>query len=209
VSAAGRGGPRHDHDFYPTPAGLAAAALAHVDITGSIGHSLTIVDPGAGLGEWGAAARHQWPDARIIGVDIAQRDPAGPCYDAWHVADYLTWARSVPDEDRPDVIMGNPPYNLAEDFIRASLSLIAPGGRVVFLLRLAFLESQKRAALWRDHKPARVSVLTARPSFTGDGRSDAAAYAVFLWTCPAPHVTALDWLHWQPDRRSPRAIALA
>ncbi len=209
MSAAGRGGPRRPHDFYPTPAGLARAALAHVDLTGSVGHSLTIVDPGAGLGEWGAAARHRWPDARIIGVELAQPRPAGAVYDEWHAVDYLRWARSVPNADRPDVIIGNPPFNLAEAFIRASLGLIASGGRVVFLLRLGMLESQKRIGLWRDCPPARVSVLTARPSFTGDGGTDAAAYGLFLWTSPAPRSTALDWLHWQPERQSRRAIARA
>ncbi len=203
MSAAGRGGPRRPHDFYPTPRELTRAALAHVDLSGSIGRSLTIVDPGAGLGEWGAAARHRWPDARIIGVDIAQPKPAGAVYDEWHTADYLPWARSVAADDRPDVIIGNPPFNQAEAFIRVSLGLVASGGRVVFLLRLGLLEGIHRGAgLWRDCPPARVSVLTARPSFTGDGRSDQAAYGVFLWTSPAPRATTLDWLHWQPDRRS-------
>ena len=142
-------------------------------------------------------------------MDLAPRKPAGTVYDAWHVTDYLKWARCAPDEDRPDLIIGNPPFNLAEEFIRASLGLIAGGGRVAFLLRLGLLETQKRADLWRAYPPARVSVLIQRPSFTGDGNTDAAAYGIFLWTSPAPRSTALDWLSWQPERRSRRSIARA
>lgn len=204
MSATGRGNPRNERDFYPTPAALVGAALDHIDLTGAIGHSLTILDPGAGRGEWGKAARRRWPDARIIGLDLVGDNPDRSVYDEWHAIDFLTWAGTVPDDDRPDLIIGNPPYNLAESFIRSSIAITQSGGRVVFLLRLNFLAGIKRGGcLWHEHKPDRVSVCTARPSFSGNGRTDATEYAIYLWRVGhAPSDTILDWLHWQPDRRA-------
>ena len=79
-----------------------------------------------------------------------------------------------------DVIIGNPPYSLAMEFIEHSLKF-AP--TVVMLLRLAFLASQGRAQFWWKN-PADVYVLPERPSFTGKG-TDSADYAWFRWPARA------------------------
>ena len=52
---------------------------------------------------------------------------------------------------------------------------------MAFLLRLAFLESAKRIPFWNEHPCRKVFVLSSRPSFTGDGRHDSAAYGFFWW----------------------------
>lgn len=41
-------------------------------------------------------------------------------------------------------IIGNPPYKLATEFVEKALSLVEDGHKVVMLLRLQFLEGQKR-----------------------------------------------------------------
>jgi hypothetical protein len=81
---------------------------------------------------------------------------------------------------RPEVVIGNPPYSLAEAFVRRSRSLW-PGAQVMFLLRLGFLASAERASLWADAGHPDVYVLPDRPSFTGDGRTDGADYAWYVW----------------------------
>jgi hypothetical protein len=204
VSATGRNlTPRDPDDFYPTPAPLIAAALDRVTLTGTPGASLTILDPGAGRGEWGKAARLRWPDARLIGIDLTHDAPTSGAYDQWIRGDFLTWAAGY-DRDREgliDLAIGNPPYKLAEQFIRLSARLVGPGGLIGFLLRLGMLEGIKRGAgLWRELPPARESVCTARPSFTGNRKTDMAAYGFFEWRIGAHGKPALDWLHWQPDR---------
>ena len=40
-----------------------------------------------------------------------------------------------------DLIIGNPPFNQAIEFVEKSLRLLKPGGRLIFLLRTAFMES--------------------------------------------------------------------
>lgn len=179
--------PRDPNDHYPTP--LIAACLAPYAERFNRPH---ILDIGAGDGAWGRAARALWPDAHITGAELRAVDPA-PEYDHWHTGDYRTMADSL-----FDLVIGNPPYRDAEDVVRAALGRVYGKGAVIMLLRLAFLEGQARGrGLWREHPPVRVRVLCRRPSFTGDGRTDATAYAVFEWAAePGRKMTALEWLDW-------------
>ena len=41
-------------------------------------------------------------------------------------------------------IITNPPYKYAKEFVEKSLELIREGGKVAMLLKLTFLEGQKR-----------------------------------------------------------------
>lgn len=118
------------------------------------------------------------------GIDIADH-PRGPhlagC--AFVQADFLQWVagRSL---DHIDLVIGNPPYekDLPAKFVEAILSKRAKCQPVVvaLLMRLAWLASDKRAAMHRKYPPS-VYVLSERPSFTGNGRTDGADYAWFVW----------------------------
>ena len=79
-----------------------------------------------------------------------------------------------------DVIIGNPPYSLALDFINKSLELLHPGGLLIFLLRTNFLESERRFKWWQEHPLSGLYTLHKRPSFTGRG-TDATSYSWFVW----------------------------
>lgn len=80
----------------------------------------------------------------------------------------------------PDIIITNPPYSLAMEFVEHALRIVAPGGQVAMLLRLGFLASQKRADFHRAH-PSSLYVLPRRPSFTENGKTDSSDYAWFVW----------------------------
>lgn len=187
-------------DYYPTPIAVCRAALALLPtMPVAFGNNnLHIVDPGAGTGVWGQAAAERWRWAWITGYDI--RDiPEPAAFNSWHAnTDYLT--------TRPpttvDLVIGNPPYKLAEEFARHSLDIVRPGGYVQFLLRLAFLEGKARArGLWKEHKPKRVDVLAQRPSFITEGpkagNTDATAYAIFTFQRDYDGPTTLGWLDWR------------
>ena len=77
-------------------------------------------------------------------------------------------------------VITNPPYSLAEEFIRACRDAY-PCADLVFLLRIAFLASAGRLPLWQDLGTPDLYVLPNRPSFTGSG-TDSADYAWFRWT---------------------------
>lgn len=77
-----------------------------------------------------------------------------------------------------DCIITNPPYLLAQEFVTKALD---DADIVIMLLRLGFLESHIRNKWWQDNKPSSLMVLSQRPSFTEDGKTDGSGYAYFIW----------------------------
>lgn len=93
------------------------------------------------------------------------------------IADFLA-------EDRPEwsacsVVIGNPPFHSAFEFVERSLA-VAPDAEVCLLLRLAFMASESRCSFLRANPPS-VYVLPNRPSFTPDGKTDSADYGWFVF----------------------------
>lgn len=79
----------------------------------------------------------------------------------------------------PPCIITNPPYSLAFEFVQ---SCWATGVRsMAMLLRLGFLESEKRHEWLSANPPSQFIVCSTRPSFTGDGNTDGTGYAWFIW----------------------------
>lgn len=77
-----------------------------------------------------------------------------------------------------DVIVTNPPYSLAQEFVTKALG---EADAVVMLLRLGFLESMRRYEWWKDNPLDHLVVLSKRPSFTEDGKTDGAGYGWLIW----------------------------
>lgn len=78
-----------------------------------------------------------------------------------------------------------------------ALQMVSVG--LAFLLRLGFLASRAREALFRKYPPYSVTVLVERPSFTGRG-SDSADYCVVTWDKSKnvqPGQTNMNWLSWR------------
>lgn len=78
--------------------------------------------------------------------------------------------------ERADVLIMNPPFSHALDFVRAAFDR---AGWVIMLQRIAWM-CPARASWLRKHAPD-VYSLPKRPSFTGDGKTDMADYAWFVW----------------------------
>ena len=168
---------RRPHDYYPTPAWVTRAILPH--LVSRLVTSTDVLDPccgdGAILREVGRAVGR----GRVLGIEIeiARAEvAASACTDIPSTVDALTF-----DWPQVDLVLTNPPFSLAMEFVeRALVMQRRHSGTTAMLLRLAFLESQGRAAFHRAN-PSDVYVLPKRPSFTGDGKSDSSAYAWFVW----------------------------
>ena len=101
-------------------------------------------------------------------------------------------------------IITNPPYKLADQFVRHAL-LICP--HVYMLLRLAFLEFERRSAILEFGFLRRVHVfrkrlpMMHRAGWAGPRASSAMAFAWFCFDRSAPGPTELDRISWQaqPD----------
>jgi len=52
--------------------------------------------------------------------------------------------------EQVDVIITNPPFSLTEEFIKKSLSELAPNGTMAYLQRVNFLGSKKRVPFWAE-----------------------------------------------------------
>lgn len=76
-----------------------------------------------------------------------------------------------------DVIITNPPFSIALEFIKRSIELNPE--YVCMLLRLNFMGSVERSEFLRNYTPD-VYVLPNRPSFIGKG-TDSIEYAWFVW----------------------------
>ena len=200
--------PRHEDDFYPTPIGLCTAAVELLP-TFVAGGSLFFLDPGCGSGVWGQAIRRSkfgklFLNPIIVGVELRDIE-YNPDYTLLHsnfnyLTDHLT-------DNNFDYVIGNPPYKLAEQFVRKAHSDLLNGGYLLFLLRLGFLAGQDRSAhLFQEMPPTDVWICGKRPSFylpdhPKHKKTDAQDYALYLWKKGVKETTKLHFdFRWDYDR---------
>ncbi len=159
------------HDFFPTPHGVTRAFLDACPLPDGYW-----CEPACGAGDIVEAV-----GPRLDWTTLDIRNVPSPVLSNYHCADtdFLSLALDEEDSCRIywDVIITNPPFYLAEEFVRKALNHAT---HVAMLLRLAFLESRKREAFHQAHL-SDVYVLSRRPSFTNNGATDNSAYAWFHW----------------------------
>lgn len=175
MSATNRGAERNKDDYYITPKWLVEDFLKAFTADQPHFNPQLIVDPCAG----GDAVNDMpYPEvlktffrqARFVTYDIRQDSRA------IFKVDYLKHQSQF----APDLIMSNPPFVLAEEFIKKSLADLTGNGTLIFLLRINFLGSQKRLPFFKDFLPHYCYVSSKRPSFK-KGPTDATEYAHFVW----------------------------
>jgi hypothetical protein len=138
-------------------------------------------------------------------------------------AGHEVWATDLVDYDSPDQdqagidflmehgsapyfigsIISNPPYKLGDQFVGHAL-LLCP--RVYMLLRLAFLESERRSTILDSGWLRRVYVfrkrlpMMHRAGWDGPRASSAMAFAWFCFDRTNPGPTELRRISWQAER---------
>ncbi len=190
---------RPDRDVYLTPQPLADASVAYL-----VDHWLPdstyrdpgdVLDTGAGSGVWGRAWRNYTNAGYLTGVEVRNlAQPDG--YNAWVIVDYLDYLGDP--SVRYDVILGNPPFNQAEFFIRRSLALLDPQGVLCYLLPSAFQHGQARGrGLFTKHPPADVVSLMQRPNFDGMGNRQVNDFVLMIWSLAYHGPPCHSWLDWK------------
>ena len=88
-----------------------------------------------------------------------------------------------------DMIITNPPFNLAQEFTEHALEMVKEGGLVIMLQRLNWLGSQKRKPMWQKLPLAAVYVHSKRPGFDPEKprKTDSTEYAHFVF-CKGYHL---------------------
>lgn len=193
-------------DCLYTPLGVAQQLVALLAIAP---HEL-VVEPSAGAGGFAEAVRMQQPRALLYLVehDAEQarrlRDAAGD--EDRIVVQHGDWlATTFGPEQRPDWIVGNPPYEAAEAHVEHALQQVEPvAGRVAMLLGIGFLAGQARArGLWARHPPRDIYVLSRRVAHLGRSRASRSHREGRLLTGRETSDRDQLWIVWDRAYRGP------
>lgn len=192
MSRASKKEKRQTNDFYETPPWLTRAVMPL--LAPMLPKDPLILEPAAGAGaiidvvDDYLTKAGKTPDIHACDIaprrdDIAQVDFLNPHY--YRNGKVVVLGESC---NNYDLVITNPPYLTAQDFIRYSRAWLAPDGAglIAMLLRINFLGSQKRAKWMRANVPHILAVSPKRPRFsisptTGKLGSDATEYAWFIW----------------------------
>lgn len=145
---------RKKADFYPTPPDVTIALMDFLIAKADLREQAVVWEPACGDGAMAKVMATY--GCGVIASDLRE--------DSGYGNSGVNFLQTHPTEQwqMPEWIITNPPFNLAADFIRHSLS-IAPN--VAMLLKSQFWHAQRRAGLFRDHPPSYILALTWRPAF--------------------------------------------
>lgn len=158
MSSKNRGSIPQENDYYPTPISAITPLLDRIDF----GKVTTFLEPCCG-------------DDRIL--DSIPKDKIKFWAEISKGKNYFDYKF----EDI-DLIITNPPFSIAIEFLAKSLS---EGKTICYLQRLNWLGSKARKDFWNSNPPDKIFVLSKRPQFKrelglGNG-SDSTEYAWFIW----------------------------
>lgn len=175
MSATNRGTERRPYDFYATPINVVENLLNNIDLNQ---YGDKVLEPSAGNGNVCIVIKSYYPNKSVTVLEIRNEELKNLAQYSNEVVicDYLQ--KDI--KSKYSIIIGNPPYSKALEFVNKSLDLLEEDGILIFLLRTAFLESKSRYKFWQENPLSRLYVLSKRPSFTGKG-TDATSYSWFMW----------------------------
>jgi hypothetical protein len=181
---------RHGNDWYVEPTWCSERLFAVEPFVGSVW------DPCCGMGripESARAAGHRF----VMATDIVDRNYQH--FDG--VLDFLTTTIS---SDLPENIVSNPPFGIAEPFVRHALRMTR--GKVAMLLPTIWLQGDKRSR-WLEGTPfSRAWFITPRPSMPpgeviqrgespGNGTKD---FCWLIWSHGHTGAPVIGWLRKEP-----------
>lgn len=163
-------------DDFPTPPWATRALVEHVLASNTSLSSMTCLEPACGRGHMSVALAEYFAD--VISYDVFD-------YGFGDVADF---GKSKHEGRSFDWVITNPPFKLAEDFIRRSMKIARYG--VAMLTRTVFIESVGRyERLFKANPPSCFAQFTERVPMV-KGRLDKRASTA----------TGYGWLVWEKGR---------
>lgn len=182
MSSVNRGTVRNADDYYITPHWLIedflAAFAENNMLVCSPDESPRVLDPSAG-----GCDKYEMSYPTVL-------EKHGFTVDSWDIradsrasvinCDFL----QVKSLKKPyDMIITNPPFNVAQEFTEHALEMVEYGGLVIMLQRLNWLGSQKRIPMWQKLPLAAVYVHSKRPGFDPEkpSKTDSTEYAHFVF----------------------------
>jgi len=157
-------------DFYATPP-PAVEALLEVEK-----FSQTILEPAVGMGHIAKVLEEH-------GYSIIGRDIKDYGYKETRVKDFLSSDKIIPWD-----IVTNPPYELADEFIKKAMDLLKPGRKMAMFLKVMFIQSKQRKALFEIYPPKVMYVICSRVRGGKNGEFPEGYYGGAVQYC---------WLVWE------------
>lgn len=142
---------REENDFYPTPPEVTRSLLKRLTFG-----DRTILEPAAG--NYMMAAEIERAGYKVIASDIEPQDPRVI------KRDFFTMT-----ETEAQVVITNPPFNLAERFITHSLEVLQVD-YLALVLKSTYWHAKSRVQLFNRLPPVMILPLTWRVDFMNKGR---------------------------------------
>lgn len=128
---------------------------------------------------------------RVMATDIVDRG----------CPNMVVWDFLDTKATRLDIIT-NPPYKYAKEFVKHAIDIVDEGRKVAMFLKLTFLESKSRKALFEKYPPKKIWVFSERVQCAKNGDfeaykksgSTAVAYAWFIWEKGYRGETTVGWI---------------
>ncbi len=164
MSSTGRSDVRDPDDHYRTPKWCIDSILPHLPSGGRV------LDPGCGSGAILDAIMRTPPFVHedLFGIELheGRAEEARALFAPARKSNILTGDfLTSPGYGSYDLIVGNPPFCIAMEFVERALALTRPyRGTVAFLLRLNWLASMERSDFHKKN-PCDLFILPRRPSF--------------------------------------------
>lgn len=176
----------HRGDLYDTPR-VAVHALLKVEPLPS-----RIWEPTCGIGNIVTVLREA--GHAVIATDLNDRG----CPDSLSGIDFL-----FPGFDPlAEAIVTNPPFSLADKFVEVALRRVPV---VIMLLRLSFVESERRAPILDNGMLAAIHVFAKRlpmmhrVGWEGRKANSGMAFAWFVWRREHTGPATIDRIWWEPE----------
>ena len=181
---------RQSEDFYSTN----PLALEMLLERYNIGEIKTMLEPCVGDGNLAKYMLSRYPKIHITALDIVDRGFEGTQIN--NFLDYYT-------NEQYDVILTNPPFKLAKEFVEKSLGLVNEQGKVIMFLKVQFLEGQGRKEFLENSPLKYVYVFSGRMATWKDGKqvdeqgkswSTTMCHAWFIWEKGYKGEPIIRWL---------------
>lgn len=171
-------GKREKNDFYVTPRHAVLSLLEKESFSGGIWE--------CACGDGAISNVLKEKGFNVYSTDIVDRDYGDG------ILDFLS-----DHKIKTDNIITNPPYKHALDFVEKGLE--SSNNKVALLLKLNFLEGQKRKLFFEKYPPKSIYVFSKRltfyePNSQKQGKSGVLAFAWFVWEKGNTEAPVVGWI---------------